>query len=221
MQTSAIDPTTDTPHLRQRLLEIFDDQALTQFCYDRAEFKPVLSSFGTGQGIGQKVQALIEFSDRRHLRDTLIREVNTMPENPSAAAPRPPLPNDTAPEGLSWRQAWLIGAVALLIGILGNLLAAWVQRDLLQDSFTPLRIGLIVGLAALGLLAGAWLERPRPAAEGTARHNTDIHDVSAHSGGEVGVEAPANADLRVDDVHAGLGGRVKIKINNPTHKDAP
>lgn len=219
--TAIIDPTTDTPGLRQRLLEIFDEQALIQFCYDRAEFRPALSAFGAGQGIGQKVQHLLEFSDRRHLRDALVREVNAMLANPSAAAPRPPRPDAAAPEGLSWRRAWLIGLVALGVGILGNLLASWVQKDVLQDSFTPLRIGLIIGLAVLGLLAGVWLERSQSASQNTHRHRTDIHDVSAGAGGQVGIEAPANADLRVDDVHASLRGKVKIKINGANDKDAP
>lgn len=221
MQTPAIDPTTDTPHVRQRLLEIFDDQALTQFCYDHDDFKPALSNFGTGQGIGQKVQALIEFADRRGLRTSLIREVNTMLETPPGAPRRPTQPAPAANGAPSWRRTWLIGAVALLLGIVGNLLAAWLQKDVLQDSFTPSRIGLITGLAVLGLLAGAWLERSRPANQSDDRHKTEIHDVSAHTGGEVGVEAPADSSLSVDDVRASLGGKVKIKINNANPKDAP
>ena len=220
MQTPAVDPTTDTPHLRQRLLEIFDDQALTQFCYDRDDFKPVLSSFGAGHSMGEKVQRLLEFSDRRGLRATLVYEVNTMLETQPSTPPGPSQPASAANGSLSWRRTWLIGAVALLLGILGNLLAAWLQKDVLQDSFTPLRIGLIAGLAVLGLLVGAWLERPRAAANNSQPHMTTIHNVTAGAGGEVGVEAPADSSLSVDDVHASLGGKVKIKLGDAGHKDA-
>jgi cadmium resistance protein CadD (predicted permease) len=41
---------------------------------------------------------------------------------------------------------WVGGFVGFLLGVGGNLLATWIQQDLLKNSFTPLRIGLITHL---------------------------------------------------------------------------
>jgi len=46
----------------------------------------------------------------------------------------------------------------LVLGILGNLLAAWIQQDILQSAFTPRRLLLILGLAVFSLFAAAILE---------------------------------------------------------------
>ena len=45
---------------------------------------------------------------------------------------------------------WIGGVVGFLLGVLGNLLAAWIQQDLLRNSFTPLRISFIILFTILG-----------------------------------------------------------------------
>lgn len=45
---------------------------------------------------------------------------------------------------------WIGGVVGFLLGVCGNLLAAWIQQDLLRNSFTPLRISLIILCSVLG-----------------------------------------------------------------------
>ena len=56
--------------------------------------------------------------------------------------------------------AILAGAlVGLLTGVLGNLLAAWIQQDVLHNSFTPTGIISIVVLTAVGLVVGVLLQR--------------------------------------------------------------
>ena len=46
----------------------------------------------------------------------------------------------------------IIGGVSgFILGILGNLLASWIQQELLENSFTPLRIGLIIACTILGI----------------------------------------------------------------------
>lgn len=45
---------------------------------------------------------------------------------------------------------WIGGVVGFLLGVCGNLLAAWIQQDLLRNSFTPLRVSLIVLCSVLG-----------------------------------------------------------------------
>jgi hypothetical protein len=54
----------------------------------------------------------------------------------------------------------LAGAVVgFLAGVLGNLLAAWIQQDVLHNSFTPTGIISIVVLTAVGLVVGVLLQR--------------------------------------------------------------
>lgn len=43
------------------------------------------------------------------------------------------------------------GIVGFLIGIGGNLISAWIQQDLLKNSFTPLRILAIVLCSLVGI----------------------------------------------------------------------
>jgi hypothetical protein len=54
------------------------------------------------------------------------------------------------------------GLIGFLVGVLGNLIAAWIQQDLLANAFTLPRIALIVFLAAVGLGAGVWIQRHPP-----------------------------------------------------------
>jgi hypothetical protein len=53
---------------------------------------------------------------------------------------------------------WIGGIVGFLFGICGNLVAAWIQQDLLNNSFTPLRIGLIILCALIGIVIMTILE---------------------------------------------------------------
>lgn len=45
---------------------------------------------------------------------------------------------------------WIGGVAGFLLGICGNLLASWIQQDILENSFTPIRISLIILSAILG-----------------------------------------------------------------------
>jgi uncharacterized membrane protein YeaQ/YmgE (transglycosylase-associated protein family) len=47
---------------------------------------------------------------------------------------------------------WIGGVAGFLLGVCGNLLATWIQQDLLANSFTPLRISLIILCSILGTL---------------------------------------------------------------------
>lgn len=46
---------------------------------------------------------------------------------------------------------WVGGIAGFLIGIGGNLVSAWIQQDLLKNSFTPLRILAIVLCSLAGI----------------------------------------------------------------------
>lgn len=47
---------------------------------------------------------------------------------------------------------WIGGLVGFFIGIGGNLISAWIQQDLLKNSFTPLRIFAIILCSFAGIL---------------------------------------------------------------------
>lgn len=57
----------------------------------------------------------------------------------------------------------LIGAVVgFFLGICGNLIAAWIQQDVISNSFSPLRIGIIVLCSFVGAFVIATLESKMP-----------------------------------------------------------
>src|SRR5688572_4714867 len=47
---------------------------------------------------------------------------------------------------------WIGAIMGFLFGICGNLVAAWIQQDVLHNSFTPLRIGLIILCSLTGIV---------------------------------------------------------------------
>jgi len=65
-------------------------------------------------------------------------------------------------EQLPLRTAMILGSVlGFLVGVLGNLVAGWIQQDLLGNAFTLPWIAVVLLLTTAGLGAGAWLQRPQ------------------------------------------------------------
>jgi uncharacterized membrane protein YeaQ/YmgE (transglycosylase-associated protein family) len=58
----------------------------------------------------------------------------------------------------SKKYLWIGAAAGLIVGICGNLLAAWIQEDLLKNAFGPIQIGLIVLCGVIGIFIVVWLE---------------------------------------------------------------
>lgn len=52
----------------------------------------------------------------------------------------------------------LTGLLGFLIGILGNLIAGWIQQDIMRGSFTPAGITAILVLTIFGVGFGAWIQ---------------------------------------------------------------
>jgi hypothetical protein len=53
----------------------------------------------------------------------------------------------------------LIGGIAgFLLGVCGNLVAAWIQQDIINNSFTPQRIGLLFFSTLIGIVVMVILE---------------------------------------------------------------
>lgn len=50
------------------------------------------------------------------------------------------------------------GLLGFLMGVLGNLVAAWIQQDVLSNMFTPATIVSIVILTIIGLISGVFLQ---------------------------------------------------------------
>jgi hypothetical protein len=53
----------------------------------------------------------------------------------------------------------LSGVVVFILGLLSNLLAAWLQQDVWQNAFTPTRVGILILLSLVGAVCGAVLDR--------------------------------------------------------------
>jgi len=58
---------------------------------------------------------------------------------------------------------WLGGIAGFLLGISGNLIASWIQQEILGNSFTPIRIGLILLCSLAGIVFVAFLEKAKEA----------------------------------------------------------
>lgn len=73
LSTLHIDP-DDPPYaaLRQLLGEAFSAQELLRFCQDRADFRPVTTSFGPGHGLDDLIDQLLEYCRTRLLWDELV-----------------------------------------------------------------------------------------------------------------------------------------------------
>ena len=50
------------------------------------------------------------------------------------------------------------GTSGFILGILGNLIASYIQQDLLENSFSPIRIFLIILCSFLGVIVMALIE---------------------------------------------------------------
>ena len=56
----------------------------------------------------------------------------------------------------------LLGAfIGFLIGVLGNILAAWLLNDIIKNEFTIIRVGIIIILSIFGLLISVLLVNGR------------------------------------------------------------
>ena len=57
---------------------------------------------------------------------------------------------------------FIIALLSFLVGTLGNLIAAWLQKELLKDTFTPLRIAAIISLVLLSTIISIVIQRSKP-----------------------------------------------------------
>ena len=93
-----------------------------------------------------------------HLEDTQQKAERSEREESTDTADEARKPKVTLASAAPLISSFL----GFLVGVLGNLAAAWIQQDLLGNAFTPPRIALIVLLAVAGLGAGVWIQRQQP-----------------------------------------------------------
>lgn len=91
----------------------------------------------------------------------------------------------------------LLGAGGgFIMGILGNLIAAWIQQDWLNNQFKPWGIIFIVGLTLAGLSLSVWWGyRHAPAAEPPAKNS--LLDVEVTKSSKLNIEGEGNRLERV------------------------
>lgn len=105
---------------------------------------------------------------------------------------------------------WIGGVIGLFVGISGNLIASWIQQDLFSNSFTVVRITVIVLCAVIGTLITAWLTQkknmtiPKSEINGKTSKNTYSKIKLAWS-----KLRTRGKDIRMEDVSA-LGSDVDI-----------
>lgn len=80
--------------------------------------------------------------------ETLNTRMRMMP-NSKRSRPKPTPTNTNVPFA-----PFAGGFVGLALGILGNLIASWLEHDILKDEFLPWNLVAIIGLTLIGILLG-------------------------------------------------------------------
>jgi hypothetical protein len=65
-------PAYDLKTVRKLLTAAFGDEELNQFCLENPEFRPVYEQFSAGMSKTQKIQRLIDYSERKVLMKRLL-----------------------------------------------------------------------------------------------------------------------------------------------------
>ena len=72
-------------------------------------------------------------------------------------------------------KKYLIGAFSgFILGILGNLIASWIQKDLLNDTFNPVSITIIVVFTITGLATAVILDNTKSSTSSTIKKSDSL-----------------------------------------------
>lgn len=83
-----------------------------------------------------------------------------------------------------------------IMGILGNLVAAWVQQDGLKNQFGTVNIMIILGLTVVGLLLSVWWSHRHAAAAEPSPENS-LTEVDVTKGSQLHIKGKGNRLQRV------------------------
>ena len=98
-----------------------------------------------------------EGEENRRLETQRGDQTQDIQKEPKAHTERV-VPQVTIPRSIAF------AIIGFLLGVLGNLFAAWIQQSVLQDSFTPSSVTLIISLTIIGIVAGTYIDRNKPKA---------------------------------------------------------
>ena len=93
--------------------------------------------------------------------DVILQEeiVNTPDEQFTSRQSKEPLPLPKHDNQNGQFPTLIVGGLlGFGLGVLGNLIAAWIQQDVIQNSFNPLSIVIIIALTISGVVIGAQLQ---------------------------------------------------------------
>jgi len=83
-----------------------------------------------------------------------------------------PTRNSSHRAGFNFSLLLWAGVLAFVLGVLGNLTAAWIQEEVIEDAFTTNRLLIILTLTVAGILGAAWIESRRQ--NGMIRHDQEV-----------------------------------------------
>ncbi|MEW5873061.1 MAG: hypothetical protein AB1894_27630 [Chloroflexota bacterium] len=126
---------------------------------------------GGGAYTGRDANVSGNFTGRdTHVHGDLVYGDKIAPGKPAKRKParRKPARQPPARPPSSFASLFWGGLIGFLLGILGNLLANWMQGEIFGNLFTPARIAVIAAAAFVGLLIAAWLSSRQAPVESAA-----------------------------------------------------
>lgn len=143
----------DTVTMRDRLNTMLDGADLDALCLDH--FSSIYSKFSPGMRKDEKTTLLLDYCRRNpdqwnRLESLIQSDVQTRQQH---------RPSISSQSHTNYGLLLVGGVVGFVMGVLGNLVAAWIQHELLQDVFTPERVVIILGLTIVGLLLAFLIDK--------------------------------------------------------------
>lgn len=98
-------------------------------------------------------------SDREAEMTRLVKSLRSLVESGTPLKLPGKPPSNQLDRPVPYFLAFASAVVGFAVGVLGNLVAAWIQEDILHGTFTPTGIAATVVLTVIGLVMGVWLQR--------------------------------------------------------------
>ena len=83
-----------------------------------------------------------------------------------------PTRNSSHRAGFNFSLPFWAGVLMFVLSVLGNLIAAWIQEEVIEDAFTTKRLLIILTVTVAGILVAAWIESRRQ--NGMIRHDQEV-----------------------------------------------